>query len=145
MIVDDGKIRAAFLMTEMFCPSVLLLKSIIKLRTSETILDMFVLQPYNLGIGKGLSVLELKNAFEEVNNVKIPHVILPRREGDVDALYCDASDSETELGWKPRFDAKDMCKFFLPSNHMITFMVNNRFLNYVFFNIYQNYTEGLTG
>ncbi|KAK2719270.1 UDP-glucose 4-epimerase-like isoform X2 [Artemia franciscana] len=67
-------------------------------------------KPYNLGIGKGLSVLELKNAFEEVNNVKIPHVILPRREGDVDALYCDASDSETELGWKPRFDAKDMCR-----------------------------------
>ncbi len=65
---------------------------------------------YNLGTGKGTSVLELINAFEKANGVKIPYVIDPRRPGDVSENYADASKAEKELGWKAKKDIFDACK-----------------------------------
>lgn len=45
---------------------------------------------YNLGTGKGVSVMELLKTFERVNNVKIPYVIEARRDGDISSMYADA-------------------------------------------------------
>lgn len=65
---------------------------------------------YNLGTGKGYSVLEVVRAFEEVSGRKVPCRIEPRRPGDVAQCYCDPSKAERELGWKARFGIVDMCR-----------------------------------
>jgi UDP-glucose 4-epimerase len=54
---------------------------------------------YNLGTGKGTSVLELVHAFETANGVKIPLRIQPRRSGDIAENYADCTKSKTALGW----------------------------------------------
>lgn len=55
---------------------------------------------FNIGTGNGLSVLELVNAFQKVNNVKVNYQIVDRRPGDVVAVYADTSLANNELGWK---------------------------------------------
>ena len=65
---------------------------------------------YNLGTGRGYSVLEVVRAFEEANGVKVPYVIKPRRAGDVAVSYSDPAKAERELGWKAKFDIVDMCR-----------------------------------
>lgn len=65
---------------------------------------------FNLGTGKGYSVLELIDAVERVTGVKIPYVIDDRRDGDIAACYADASLALRELGWKPTKNLDDMCK-----------------------------------
>jgi len=65
---------------------------------------------YNLGSGKGTSVLELINTFERVNNIKVPYKIMPRRQGDIDILYADSSKIYNELGWKTKYTVEDICK-----------------------------------
>lgn len=65
---------------------------------------------YNLGTGIGYSVLDLVNAFEKVNNVKIPYKIVGRRAGDVAECYADPTKAFEELGWKAELDINDMCK-----------------------------------
>lgn len=55
---------------------------------------------FNIGTGKPTSVLELVNAFERVNGVKVPHKIVGRRSGDVEAVWADTTLANTELGWK---------------------------------------------
>ncbi len=64
---------------------------------------------YNLGTGNGCSVLDIVNAFERVNNIKIPYQIAPRRPGDIAECYADASKAEFELGWKATRTLDDMC------------------------------------
>ncbi|KAL1115305.1 hypothetical protein AAG570_007336 [Ranatra chinensis] len=68
-------------------------------------------RPYNLGTGKGHSVLEVVQAFSEACGKKIPYEIAPRREGDIAASYCDASLAKRDLGWAAKKDLKEMCKF----------------------------------
>lgn len=65
---------------------------------------------YNLGTGRGYSVLELVKTFEKVNNVKVNYVIGARRAGDIPACYADASKAEKELGWKAEKGIEEMCK-----------------------------------
>ncbi len=65
---------------------------------------------YNLGTGKGYSVLEIIQAFEKANDVKIPYVIKDRREGDIATCYADPKKALDELGWKAEFDLERMCK-----------------------------------
>ena len=65
---------------------------------------------YNLGTGQGYSVLDLVNAFEEANGVKIPYVIKPRRSGDVAECWSDPSKAERELGWKAKYGIREMCE-----------------------------------
>lgn len=67
------------------------------------------LKIYNLGTGKGSSVLDVIHTFEEATGVKIPYKMKPRRAGDVPANYCDASKAERELGWKAKRNLYDMC------------------------------------
>ena len=65
---------------------------------------------FNLGTGKGYSVLEIVKAFEKVSGVKIPYVIDPRRSGDIAANYANAEKAEKELGWKAEFGIEEMCR-----------------------------------
>ena len=65
---------------------------------------------YNLGTGKGYSVLDIVKAFERVNDVKIPYVIDDRRPGDIATCYSDPSKARTELGWKAEYGIEEMCR-----------------------------------
>ena len=64
---------------------------------------------YNLGTGNGYSVLDLINAFERVNNIKIPYQITDRRPGDIAECFADASKAEREIGWKATRTLGEMC------------------------------------
>lgn len=68
------------------------------------------LKIYNLGTGKGYSVLEIVQAFENVKGSRLPHRFAPRRPGDVDMCYADCTLSAKELGWTAKKDLNDMCK-----------------------------------
>lgn len=55
---------------------------------------------FNLGTGRGLSVLELIRAFEQATGVKVPYRIGPRREGDIEKIWADPRKANEELGWR---------------------------------------------
>ena len=65
---------------------------------------------YNLGTGKGTSVLELVNAFMKVNNVDIPYEIVGRRAGDIATCYADTNKAMSDLGWRAEKDIEDMVR-----------------------------------
>ena len=65
---------------------------------------------YNLGTGTGYSVLDVINAFEEANNLKINYVFKERRPGDVPACYADPSKAQRELGWTAKRGIREMCQ-----------------------------------
>ena len=65
---------------------------------------------YNLGTGKGYSVLEVVENFKEASGVDVPYVIGPRRPGDIAECYADASLAKAELGWEAEFGIKEMCQ-----------------------------------
>jgi UDP-glucose 4-epimerase len=65
---------------------------------------------YNLGTGKGYSVLEMVNAFAAAAGKKIPYRIADRRPGDIASCYADPSKAEKELSWKAVKDINAMCK-----------------------------------
>ena len=65
---------------------------------------------FNLGTGKGVSVMEIIDAFEKNTKVKLNYRIGARRPGDVEAIYSDSSKAEKILGWKPKFGIDDMMK-----------------------------------
>lgn len=68
------------------------------------------LRYYNLGTGTGYSVLELVNAFEKVNNLKVNYKIVERRPGDIASCYADPSKALKELNWKAEKTLEDMMK-----------------------------------
>ena len=55
---------------------------------------------FNVGTGRPLSVMELVNAFEKVNGVKVNYKIAPRRPGDITAIWADPTKANTDMGWK---------------------------------------------
>lgn len=65
---------------------------------------------FNLGTGKGYSVLEIVNAFEKVNGVKVPYVITERRAGDIPMCYANPKKAKEELKWETKFELEDMCR-----------------------------------
>ena len=65
---------------------------------------------YNLGTGRGYSVLEVVHAFEQVSGVKIPYVIEGRRPGDIAVCYSDPGKAKRELDWQAEHDIYDMCR-----------------------------------
>jgi len=65
---------------------------------------------YNLGTGRGYSVLEMIQAFERASGKKIPYRITARRPGDIASCYADPSLAEKELGWSARLGIDDMCR-----------------------------------
>ena len=64
----------------------------------------------NLGTGRGTSVKELVDTFERVNKVPVPHVVGPRRAGDVAQCYADATRAREVLGWTATRSIDDMCR-----------------------------------
>lgn len=64
---------------------------------------------FNLGTGKGYSVLDVVHAFENASGVKIIYRITDRRPGDIAVCYADPSKAEKVLGWKAERDINDMC------------------------------------
>ncbi|MCI5157486.1 MAG: UDP-glucose 4-epimerase GalE, partial [Candidatus Electrothrix sp. AUS1_2] len=64
---------------------------------------------YNLGTGRGYSVLEMIRAFEKASGKEVPYVITPRRQGDIAQCYADPSLAARELGWKAERDLDAMC------------------------------------
>lgn len=65
---------------------------------------------YNLGTGKGTSVLELVHAFEKACGHAVNYKIAPRRAGDIATCYADVSKAKNELGWVAKYDIDDMCR-----------------------------------
>lgn len=65
---------------------------------------------YNLGAGKGFSVLDVVHAFENASGKKVSYTIMPRREGDIAEFYADPSKSERELHWSVKLTLADMCR-----------------------------------
>nr|WP_330389693.1 UDP-glucose 4-epimerase GalE [Geosporobacter ferrireducens] len=65
---------------------------------------------YNLGTGRGTSVLELVHAFTRVNEVDVPYEIVARRQGDIATCFADSSKAEEELGWKTELTIDDMVR-----------------------------------
>lgn len=65
---------------------------------------------FNLGTGRGYSVLEVIKAFEEESKVKIPYKICARRPGDIAICYADASKAKKILGWEAKKNINDMCR-----------------------------------
>lgn len=67
-------------------------------------------QAYNLGTGKGSSVLEVLHAAEKASGVRIPYRIAPRRPGDIAVCYADVEKAKRELGWEAKYSLEDMCR-----------------------------------
>jgi UDP-glucose 4-epimerase len=65
---------------------------------------------YNLGTGRGTSVLELVNAFMKVNGINVPYEIVGRRPGDIATCFADASKAERELNWKAALGIEEMVR-----------------------------------
>lgn len=65
---------------------------------------------YNIGTGRGYSVLDVVKAFEKVNNVNVPYSIKPRRPGDIATCYCNPAKAKAELCWEAEYDIEDMCR-----------------------------------
>ena len=65
---------------------------------------------YNLGTGKGYSVLDIVKTFEKVTGQKVPYKIVERRAGDLAMFYANTKKAQEELGWKAEKTLEDMCK-----------------------------------
>lgn len=65
---------------------------------------------YNLGTGKGTSVLQLVKAFEEANEMEVPFEVVERRSGDIASCYADATKAQQQLGWTAKRDLISMCR-----------------------------------
>lgn len=65
---------------------------------------------YNLGVGKGVTVLEVLNAFEKVTDISLNYKMGPRRPGDVEAIYADNTKARTKLKWNPELSIEDAMK-----------------------------------
>ena len=77
----------------------------------EMLLDKHVgLEYFNLGSGRGYSVMELINTFSEVSGRKINYKITDRRPGDIGSLYADCKKAEEILGWKAEYGLRRMCE-----------------------------------
>jgi UDP-glucose 4-epimerase len=68
------------------------------------------IRAYNLGTGRGYSVLEMLHAFGEVCGRDIPYVLMERRPGDIATCYADVSLAKKELYWTAKRDLKNMCE-----------------------------------
>lgn len=65
---------------------------------------------YNLGSGRGTSVLELVNAFEVTNGLRVPYEFVERRPGDIASCYADTTKAERELSWIAKRDLYSICR-----------------------------------
>lgn len=93
--VDGTAVRDYIYVVDLAKAHVAALKKLMNDKSEEALIDT-----YNLGTGKGSSVLEVVKAFETANNVEVPYQICARREGDITIAYANPGKAEIELGWK---------------------------------------------
>lgn len=79
------------------------------IKALEKIMDTTGVEAYNLGTGKGYSVLDVVNAYQKASGVKINYKIAPRRPGDIAECYADPTKSKNELGWSAKLGIEKMC------------------------------------
>ena len=65
---------------------------------------------YNLGTGKGYSVLDVVNSFSKASNREIPYKVVDRRAGDVAMYYANPDKAKLELGWEAKYGLDEMCE-----------------------------------
>lgn len=85
----------------------------------ERALKVKGVEAYNLGTGKGYSVLEVVNTFAKVNNIEVPYKLVDRRPGDIATCFADTAKAEKNLGWKAEKELEEMCAdswFFIQNN-----------------------------
>ncbi|WP_419868080.1 UDP-glucose 4-epimerase GalE [Chryseobacterium sp. CT-SW4] len=92
---DGTAVRDYIYVVDLAKAHVAALKSLINNPSDKAVIDV-----YNLGTGKGSSVLDVVKAFESATGVKVPYQICDRREGDITVAYANADKAEKELGWK---------------------------------------------
>lgn len=81
-----------------------------KLLATSSVPDDCRYRVYNLGTGRGYSVLEVIETFERVNGVRVPYEISSRRQGDAGEVYADASLAREELGWEAKHSLAEMVR-----------------------------------
>lgn len=79
------------------------------LKAIDKVMQTSGVEAYNLGTGKGYSVLEMVHAFEKAAGRKIPYTIVDRRPGDIAVCYADPSKAKRELGWVAERGIEEMC------------------------------------
>jgi UDP-glucose 4-epimerase len=80
------------------------------LRALEKIREQSGVQVWNLGTGRGCSVLEMVAAFEKASGKKVPYRIAPRRDGDIAACWADPAKAARELDWRAELDLEAMMR-----------------------------------
>lgn len=65
---------------------------------------------FNIGTGKGSSVLEVIQAFERINRTKVPYRVIDRRAGDIAKIYADTARANDDLDWRAQLNLDDMMK-----------------------------------
>jgi len=73
-------------------------------------LDGSGINTYNLGTGKGTTVLELIGAFERVNDIKLNYEFTERRDGDLAVVFANTEKALCEIGWEAHYTVDDMCR-----------------------------------
>lgn len=98
---DGSCIRDYISVVDLAKAHVIAVKRMLDKKQRETV------EVFNLGTGRGLSVLELVRIFQEVNQVKVPYQIAERREGDIAQVWADPTYANNELGWKAQESVED--------------------------------------
>ena len=80
------------------------------IRALEKVLSTTGIDAYNLGTGKGYSVLDVVKAFEEASGKEVPYELVDRRPGDIGSSYADVSKAKNQLGWEAQLGLEDMCR-----------------------------------
>lgn len=102
---DGTAVRDYIYVVDLARAHVAALKKLMQGDIAETVIDI-----YNLGTGKGSSVLEVVKAFETANQVAVPYQICDRREGDIIMAYANVDKAERELGWKSETSLEEALK-----------------------------------
>ncbi|MDN3693876.1 UDP-glucose 4-epimerase GalE [Chryseobacterium tructae] len=102
---DGTAVRDYIYIVDLAKAHVAALKKLIEDQSGEVVVDT-----YNLGTGKGSSVLDVVKAFEDANGVHVPYQICDRREGDITIAYTDPSKAEKELSWKSETSLEEALK-----------------------------------
>ncbi|MGO1712130.1 MAG: GDP-mannose 4,6-dehydratase, partial [Senegalia sp. (in: firmicutes)] len=80
------------------------------IKALEKILNSKGVNAYNLGTGKGYSVLDVVNNFKKATGVDIPYELRERRAGDVATCFADPKKAKEELDWSAQKSLEDMCR-----------------------------------
>jgi len=80
------------------------------IKAIQKIEEISGIEAYNLGTGKGYSVLDIINSFSKACEKEIDYRVAPRRPGDIDICYADSTKAKEQLGWEAEFGIEKMCE-----------------------------------